>query len=84
MSLVNICLEDALWEGVEVGTEALVEEWLVQPGAHISQGQALVTVVLIKSSHEVTSPVAGILESICVPVEATFARGATLAEIRQE
>lgn len=82
MSLTDVTLDDALWADVEAGTEALVEEWLVAPGAAVQAGQHLATVVLVKSSHEVTAPVSGVVEQIAVPAEATFARGVALAQLR--
>jgi pyruvate/2-oxoglutarate dehydrogenase complex dihydrolipoamide acyltransferase (E2) component len=80
---LDVMLDDALWADVEAGTEALVEEWLVSPGATVQAGQHLATVVLVKSSHEVTAPCAGVLEAIAVPPEATFARGVALATVRE-
>jgi len=84
MSAVDVLMDDSLWADVEAGTEALVEEWLVAPGAVVQAGQHLATVVLVKSSHEVCAPVGGVLESISVPAEATFARGAPLAVLRED
>jgi pyruvate/2-oxoglutarate dehydrogenase complex dihydrolipoamide acyltransferase (E2) component len=79
--LKQVVLDDASWEGVDAGTEALVESWLVQEGARVAAGQPLATVVVVKTNYEVVSPADGVLTTILVPAEATFPRGAALAEI---
>jgi pyruvate/2-oxoglutarate dehydrogenase complex dihydrolipoamide acyltransferase (E2) component len=76
-----IVLPDASWEGVEPGTEALLDRWLVTEGARVSAGQPIARVVLVKATLEVTAPAAGVLARIVVPAEQTFARGAVLAEL---
>jgi pyruvate/2-oxoglutarate dehydrogenase complex dihydrolipoamide acyltransferase (E2) component len=81
MSAVEIILPDEAWEDVEAGTEALVEEWLVEEGAAVKAGQPVASVVVVKANHEVLAPADGMLERILVPAEATFARGQALAAI---
>jgi pyruvate/2-oxoglutarate dehydrogenase complex dihydrolipoamide acyltransferase (E2) component len=82
--MTPIVLPDADWEGVEPGTEALMDRWLVTEGTQVSAGQAIGRVVLVKATLEVTAPVAGVLARILVPAEETFKRGTVLAELREQ
>ena len=79
--MTDVRLDDAHWEGVDAGTEALVDAWQVKEGEHVAAGQPLVKVVLVKTALEVAAPVAGVIERILKPAESTFARGAPLAVI---
>ena len=79
--MTRVVLEDACWDGVDDGTEALMESWLVEPGTRVSAGQPLATIVVVKTNYELAAPAPGVLTKILVPAEATFARGAALAEI---
>lgn len=81
---VAITLDAAHWEGVDEGAQALVDSWLVAEGAHVAAGQALVRVVLVKSSLEVSAPMAGVLERVLVPAGENFARGQPLAQLRPD
>ena len=76
-----VTLPAELWADVDEGTEALVEEWRVKEQDTVTAGQVLGSVVLVKSSHEITAPVAGTVQRICVQVEETLARGTTLIEL---
>lgn len=82
MSQIEIIMAKEVWADVEPGTEALVEDWLVAEGATVKAGQALVNVVVVKSSHEITAPADGVLEKILVAAEDTFAPGAVLALLK--
>jgi biotin carboxyl carrier protein len=79
MSRTEVILPDEIWQDVEAGTEALVEDWLVAAGDSVKTGQALAIVVVVKTSHEVAAPADGVVEQILVPAGATFARGVPLA-----
>jgi len=81
--VTDIVLPDPVWEGVDPGTEALVDQWLVHEGDRVSAGQVLAKVVLVKTNLEVTSPEDGIVERILVPTEQTFAKGRILATLRE-
>jgi pyruvate/2-oxoglutarate dehydrogenase complex dihydrolipoamide acyltransferase (E2) component len=81
--MTEVKLADEAWQGVEAGTEALLNGWLVGEGERVAAGQALADVVLVKASLEVTAPAAGVIEKILVPKEATFARGQALAVLRE-
>ncbi len=78
---VDGVLPEGAWEGVEAGVQALADQWLVQEGAVVQAGQALVRVVLVKSSIEVEAPAAGRLEKILVPAGENCSRGQPLARI---
>lgn len=81
---VDVQLPDHAWEGVAENVQALLDAWLVAPGARVEAGQPLVRAVLVKSSLEVEAPVSGLLVDVRVPAGATFARGQALAAIETE
>lgn len=81
--MTDVALPDSAWEGVDPGTEALVDEWLVHEGDRVVAGQALAKVVLVKTNLEVTASVDGIVERILVPAEQTFAKGRAIATLRE-
>jgi pyruvate/2-oxoglutarate dehydrogenase complex dihydrolipoamide acyltransferase (E2) component len=81
--MTDVLLPDEVWEGVEPGTEALVEQWLVREGERVNTGQALAKVVLVKANLEVTAPADGVLERILVPAEGTFPKGRPIATLRE-
>jgi pyruvate/2-oxoglutarate dehydrogenase complex dihydrolipoamide acyltransferase (E2) component len=81
--MIDIALADELWEGVDPGVEALVDQWLVREGDRVAAGQVVAKVVLVKTSCEVIAPASGVLERILVPAEQTFARGRPLATLRE-
>ncbi len=80
--MVDITLPDEVWADVEEGTEALLEDWFVAVGDKVEQGQVVANVMLVKAAHEITSPAAGVVESIEVAAEQNFARGKVLARIK--
>jgi len=79
---MHVTMDDSWWKGVDEGTEALVERWLVEEGARVTAGQPLAEVVIVKSKGDVLAPADGTLTRILVPAEGTFLRGAPLAEIQ--
>lgn len=81
--MTDVLLPDEVWEGVEPGTEALVDQWLVREGERVNAGQTLAKVVLVKANLEVTAPADGVLERILVPAEGTFPKGRPLATLRK-
>lgn len=83
MSLA-ITLDAALWAGVDKDAQAVVDSWLVAEGSHVTDGQALVRVVLVKSTLEVSAPSAGVLERVLVPAGENFARGQPLGQLRPD
>lgn len=80
--MTDITLPDDIWEGVEPGTEALVEQWLVRAGERVAAGQIVARVVVVKTNVEVAAPADGVIEQILVPAEHTMRRGQPLATLR--
>ena len=79
---MEIIFPDEPWADVEEGTEALLDEWLVAVGDRVEQGQIIANVVLVKATHELTAPAAGVIESIDVAATQNFPRGAVLARLK--
>lgn len=79
--MIDITLMDSAWADAEEGTEALVDEWLVKEGDRVEAGQTLGVVELVKTSHEITAPSAGIVQAIKVPKQETFKRGQVLISL---
>ncbi len=82
--MIDIALANEAWEGVEAGTEALVDAWLVHEGERVAAGQPVVKVVLVKTGYEIAAPANGVVDRILVPAEQTFARGRALGTLREE
>ena len=74
-------LNDDAWEDVENDAEALLDEWLVKEGDSVTTGQCMANVMLIKASHEILSPVDGIVSKLLVEAEENFPKGQALCEI---
>lgn len=81
--MTDITLPDDVWEGVEPGTEALVEQWLVREGERVAAGQVVATIVLVKTNLDVTAPADGVIERILVAAEQTVRPGQPLATLRE-
>jgi biotin carboxyl carrier protein len=79
--MTDVTMADTVWQDVEEGTEALLQEWLVQPGDTVSAGQVLGVAELVKTTHEITAPAAGVVAALSVAAQDTFARGAVLARL---
>jgi len=80
--MVDVTFPDEPWADVEEGTEALLDEWLVAVGDRVEPGQIIANVVLVKATHEVAAPAAGVVESIEVAATQNFPRGKVLARIK--
>lgn len=79
--MIEITLMDSAWADVEEGTEALVDEWMIKEGDRVESAQTLGVVELVKTSHEIAAPAAGIVKAIKVKAQETFGRGQTLVEL---
>ncbi|MDY7508504.1 lipoyl domain-containing protein [Ralstonia wenshanensis] len=79
--MIDIVMSDAVWQDVEDGTEALLQDWLVKPGDVVNAGQALAVVELVKTTHEVAAPADGVVAALEVAAQDTFGRGAVLAQL---
>ncbi|MRV71175.1 biotin attachment protein [Duganella sp. FT92W] len=78
-----IHLPDSAWDDVEPGTEALLEQWLVQPGDRVSAGQPIAMVVMVKTGIEVCAPCDGLLEQVLIDADGTIAQGKALGAVRE-
>jgi len=80
---VDITLPAELWEGVPADAQALVDAWLVDPGAHVQEGEIVARVILAKSTLDVAAPAAGMLDRILVAAGSSFARGQAIGTMRR-
>jgi pyruvate/2-oxoglutarate dehydrogenase complex dihydrolipoamide acyltransferase (E2) component len=78
---MNVVLDPALYESLEAGSDAVLQEWLASEGEFVHSGQPLARASLVHSLIDVPAPHDGVLEDIVVPVGQTFARGAVLARL---
>ena len=60
--------------------EAKLDEWLVENGASVVEGQPLFTLESDKSVQEIEAPASGVLRIVAVPGE-TYPVGTILGEI---
>jgi pyruvate/2-oxoglutarate dehydrogenase complex dihydrolipoamide acyltransferase (E2) component len=60
--------------------EAKLDEWLVENGASVVEGQPLFTLESDKSVQEIEAPASGVLSIVAVPGE-TYPVGTILGEI---
>ncbi len=79
--MTEVTLGDEAWQGVDASVQALLDQWLVQAGDTVRAGQPLAQVVLVKSSLEVSAPLAGRVGQLLVPAGGTFARGQAIATL---
>lgn len=81
MESVSVHAPDDAWEEADADVEALLDTWLVQVGDEVVAGQALATIIVVKTTMDVVAPVGGRLAAIHVEQRGTFGRGAALATI---
>lgn len=81
--MMDITLDDKVWEGVDATTEALVDKWLVLEGDVVRGGQALANVVIVKANQEIAAPADGRIEKILVKEGETFAQGKPIARLKE-
>lgn len=79
---IDVVLDPAAWTGVEAGTEALLDKWLVGAGDRVRAGQPLAAVVLVKANLEVVAPADGTVVELLVPEADTFGPGRVLARLQ--
>lgn len=82
--MIPITLPDVAWEGAQDGIEALLDKWLVAPGVHVTKGQVLASVMLVKAAVDIEAPADGVIDSIAVHDGESFASGTVLAYFRIE
>lgn len=76
--MIEVKLNDDVWDGVEEGTEALLQSWSVSVGDRVQQGSELGIVGLVKATVSVEAPHSGVITEIRVSAEQTFGRGTIL------
>lgn len=79
--MIDVKMEGPVWDDVEEGTEALLQDWQVAVGDTVSAGQVLVIAELVKTTHEITAPGAGRVAALLVAPGDTFGRSQVLAQI---
>jgi biotin carboxyl carrier protein len=77
----EIVLDPSLWQAVEAGADAYIEQWLVCEGDHVRVGQVLGRANLLHALVDVTSTHAGVVEEIVVAAGEAFAPGTVLARV---
>lgn len=70
-----------MWEDIEDDAEGLLDVWHVAEGDAVQEGEEVASVMLVKTSFEIVSPIAGTVERILVPKGASFGRDDDLAII---
>jgi len=78
--MTNVITENDIWDGLEDDTEGLLDEWLVEDGEIVEEGQAIALIVIVKANHEITAPAAGKVK-ILVAGQESFTKEQSLAEI---
>jgi pyruvate/2-oxoglutarate dehydrogenase complex dihydrolipoamide acyltransferase (E2) component len=78
---VEIRCPPEAWEDVEEGVDALLESWNASVGAPLTRGQAVATVIVVKTTFDVLAPEDGELGEIVVAQGDTFGREALLGMI---
>ncbi len=81
--MIGIRLLRDAWEGVEEGTEALLEQWLVREGDVVVASQPVATAVVVKTNYEITAPAAGRIAKILILPQETFGRDRDLALLEE-
>jgi biotin carboxyl carrier protein len=79
--MIEVKLNDDVWDGLEDGTEALLQSWSVSVGDRVQQGSELGIAELVKTTLAVEAPHSGVVAEILVSAEQTFGRGAVLLVI---
>ncbi len=77
--MIDILLPASVWTGGQEEAHALLDKWLVAPGAAVRKGQVLATVVLVKAAIDVEAPQDGHITSIAVQDGESFGAGTVLA-----
>ncbi len=70
-----------IWEDTDDDVEGLLDEWQVAAGDTVTVGQALASLMVVKTSYELDSPLAGTVAEVCVAEGETFGRETVLARI---
>jgi pyruvate/2-oxoglutarate dehydrogenase complex dihydrolipoamide acyltransferase (E2) component len=72
---------EEVWEDTDEDVEGLLDDWHVAEGDAVEAGQAIASLMIVKTSFELEAPVAGTVARILVEKGATFGRDDELAQI---
>jgi biotin carboxyl carrier protein len=78
--MTNVITENDIWDGLEEGTEGLLDEWLVDDGVEVEMGQPIALIVIVKANYEIKAPKTGTI-NIIVDSQDSFTKEQPLAEI---
>ena len=81
--MVGVRIPAEAWDGVEEGTEALLERWFVREGDVVAAGQPVATAILVKTNYEIAASAAGRIAKILVAAQGTFGRDQDLALLEE-
>jgi len=81
--VVGVRIPAEAWDGVEEGTEALLERWFVREGDVVAAGQPVATAILVKTNYEIAASAAGRIAKILVAAQGTFGRDQDLALLEE-
>jgi pyruvate/2-oxoglutarate dehydrogenase complex dihydrolipoamide acyltransferase (E2) component len=70
-----------VWEDTDGDVDGLLDDWHVAEGDPVTAGQHIASVMVVKTSFEVSAPAGGRVGEILVPKGETFGREDALALI---
>ncbi|MDO9313577.1 MAG: biotin/lipoyl-containing protein [Burkholderiaceae bacterium] len=79
--MINIMLDPVLWELVEAGAPAFVQEWLVSEGDAVHGGQTIAVIHVGQDIVPLPAPHNGTVEEILVGAGGSFTQGESLARL---
>jgi len=77
----NVVLDPELWESVEAGDTAQLEQWLAAEGDRVTAGDAIAIATVVHARIDICAPHDGVLEQIIVAAGERFAPGHVLARV---
>lgn len=81
--MIEVKMTGDVWDDVEPGTEALLQDWQVKPGDQVAAGQVLVSAELVKTTHDITAPVAGRVAALLAAEGDTIGPDTVLATLEE-
>ena len=79
--MIDVLMTGDVWDDVEEGTEALLQDWQVKEGDQVAAGQVLALAELVKTTHEITAPAAGRVTALLAAAGDTFGPATVLAQL---
>ncbi|MBS1868728.1 MAG: lipoyl domain-containing protein [Actinobacteria bacterium] len=70
-----------VWEDADEDVEGLLDEWHVAVGDAVEAGQAIASLMIVKTSFDLEAPVTGTVAEILVAKGETFGRESELVRI---